>query len=326
MTTYALTGATGFLGGHTLDRLLETGHSVRALVRSPDGAERLRQRGVDVVTGQITDRAAAAQTFAGCDVVLHIAAALDGPYGVQHHTNVEGTRAVMHAAADAGVRRVVHVSTIAVYASPLHGSIDEDAPTVPGVYAYSVTKKLAEDVVCAAGAQRGIDWAILRPGMIYGPGARTWTEALFRLATAPVTPFPLGGQGRAQPIFVSDVIDLLLLLAGHPDASGRAFNCAPDPAPTWRDWLTAYARVAGTEPNWLPIPRWLIEALAGTAMLISPPASFLRELPDLTSFVTGDKTFSTARARALGWSPRFDLMAGARACADWLRQRGLLPA
>jgi nucleoside-diphosphate-sugar epimerase len=325
MTTYAITGATGFLGGHTLDRLLAAGHSVRALVRRPDGAERLRQRGVDVVIGPITDRAAAAQAFAGCDVVLHIAAALDGPYGTQHHTNVEGTRAVMHAAADAGVRRVVHVSTIAVYASPLNGTIAEDAPTVPGVYAYSVTKKLAEEVVRTVGAQRGLDWAIIRPGMIYGPGARTWTEALFRLATAPLTPFPIGGHGTAQPIFVSDVVDLMLLLGDHPEASGRAFNCTPDPAPTWRAWLTAYARLAGVEPNWVPLPRPLIHALAGTAMLLSPVGGFASELPDLAAFVIGDKTFSTARARALGWAPRFDLDAGARACADWLRQRGRLP-
>lgn len=324
MTTMAVTGATGFLGGHVVDRLLADGHTVRAFVRSPGKAAPLAERGVTLIAGQITDRTAAAQAFAGCDVVLHIAAALDGAYGIQHHTNVEGTRAVMQAAADAGVRRVVHVSTIAVYAAPLTGRIDEDAPTRPGVYPYSVTKKLAEDVVREIGAQRGIAWTIVRPGMIYGPGAGTWTEGLFRLATAPVTPFPIGGRGTAQPIFAADLVDLMLLLADHPDAVGRAFNGTPDPAPTWRGWLEAYARLAGKTPSWLPIPRSFVYALTGAAMLLPPRASFQRELPDYASYVLGDKTFSTERARALGWAARTDLDAGARACAEWLRQRGVL--
>lgn len=324
MTTYAVTGATGFLGGHVIDRLLADGHTVRAFVRNPAKAAPLAERGVTLIAGAITDREAAAQAFDGCEIVLHIAAALDGPYGIQHHTNVEGTRAVMQAAADAGVRRIVHVSTIAVYAAPLTGRIDEDAPTLPGVYPYSVTKKLAEDVVREIGAQRGIEWTIVRPGMIYGPGAGTWTESLFQLATAPVTPFPIGGRSTAQPIFVADLIDLMLLLAEHPDAVGRAFNGTPDPAPTWRDWLSAYARLAGKAPTWLPIPALVVHGLVGAAMLLPPRASFQRELPDYASYVLGQKTFSTDRAQALGWTPRHDLDSGVRACIGWLRQRGRL--
>jgi len=325
VTVYGITGGTGFLGGHLIDRLLAAGHTVRALVRSPAKAAPLAARGVVLIVGELTDRAACAAAFMGCDVVFHGAAALNGDYPTQFMANVAGTHAVMHGAADATVRRVVHVSTIAVYAAPLTGILTEAAPRRPGQYAYAVTKALAETEALTIAGQRGISLTIIRPGMIYGAGAGLWTKTLFQLACRPTVPFPLAGLGTAPPIHAADVVDLMLRLADHPAADREAFNCVSTPAPTWRDWLNAYAALCGHTPRWYSIPRPVMGALAGLTMAVSPLGSFGRELVDLLTFVQSDKTFSMDKARdQLGWGPRYDVTAGAALCADWLRAEGLL--
>lgn len=326
MAVYGVTGGTGFLGGHLIDRLIADGHTVQAFVRNPVKAARLAERGVLLTVGDITDRDAAAAAFAGCDVVVHSAAALDGAYDDQHIANVDGTRAVMLAAADAEVRRVLHISTVAVYAAPLTGVLTEDSPTRPGQYAYAVTKQMAENVVRQIAAQRGIDYSIIRPGMIYGPGAGLWTAGLARLARQPTIPFPLGGRGNAPAVFAADVVDLVCTAATHPAAAGQVFNAVGDPAITWRDWLTAYARLGSHDPRWIDLPRPLMTALAGIIMAVSPPASFGREAVDMLTFVQSNKTFSMAKARdVLGWRPHYTIEAGAAACAGWLREQGIVP-
>lgn len=325
MTVYGVTGGTGFLGGHLIDRLLADDHTVRALVRNPAKAAPLAERGVDLTVGDLTDRGACAAAFAGCDAVFHVAAALDGDYPTQFVANVEGTRAVMQGAAEASVRRVVHVSTVGVYAPALTGLVTESAPRVPGQYAYSVTKALAEDAAHEIARQRGLSVTIIRPGMIYGAGAGLWTKTLFQLATRPTIPFPLAGLGTAPPIHAADVVDLMLRLADHPAADGQAYNCVSTPAPTWRDWLNAYAALRDHTPRWRSIPRPVMGAIAGITMAVSPLGSFGRELVDMLAFVQSDKTFSMDKARDhLGWRPRYDVTTGAALCADWLRAEGLL--
>lgn len=315
-----VTGATGFLGGALARRLVAEGASVRALVRSPQKAAPLQALGVKLISGDLNDTAALAQAAENCAIVYHVAAALGGDYAKQRPVNVDGTCVVVSAARAAGVQRLVHVSTISVYGYTCSGDQREDQPPNPGSNPYALTKAEAEQVVIGG----GIPYTIIRPGMIYGAGAVNWTRALFRLARLKPTPFVGSGTGTAFPIYVDDVVALLITVASHPAAANQIFNCAPDPSITWREFLGAYSRLAGHD-RWLPLPPFLFVALGWGASLFAPPVSERRSLRDQVGFLQRSVTYKMDKARdQLGWQPQVDLETGISRCAPWLREQGLL--
>jgi nucleoside-diphosphate-sugar epimerase len=160
--------------------------------------------------------------------------------------------------------------------------------------------------------------------MIYGAGAVNWTGGLFRLAKLNPTPFIGDGTGSAFPIHADDVVDLMVTAAAHPGAVNQVFNCAPDPAPTWREFLGRYSLLAGHD-RWLAIPPVLVEPAAWAAMLLSPKYSMARDMLDQLGFIQREITFKMAKARdLLGWEPCIDLDSGIQSCAPWLRETGLL--
>ena len=191
-----LTGATGFVGRHLLDLLDESRCELAVcLVRDPAKLVG-KSRGttyVKAVTGDLLEPEKYAAELAGIDVVCHLAA-LTGKATPEEmeSINVEGTRVLLEAARAAGVKRFVHVSTIAVrFPEKRH-------------YPYGRTKERAEEVVRSS----NMDWAIVRPTIVLGPGSG-WGKKLLALASAPI-PFLFGsGRTRMQPVDVRDVARFL---------------------------------------------------------------------------------------------------------------------
>lgn len=322
-----VTGASGFVGGALALRLAAEGTAVHAFVRQTGKAGFLHdQPNVTVMTGSLTDWASLRAAAAGCDYVFHCAAALGGSLSQQRRTNSDGTRNLMHAAADAGVRRVVHVSTLSVYGVLYRGVITEDQPPAPVCDPYSITKAEAEEIVRKLALERGLEYTIARPGMIYGPRSQAWTRLLFQIARLRPRPILGDGGGLAHCIHIDDVVELLLLLADHPQAQGEVFNACSDPSPTWKAFVGEYARLAhGVNDDWVELPRWLLYGIGGLVMLLSPLHSPGRMLPDYVSFALSRHQFSMAKARSrLGWQPQVSLQEGVARCADWLRAEGLL--
>jgi len=326
--TVLVTGASGFLGGTLVLRLTADGVRVRALVRSPEKAAFLRdvEGTLQIVPGDVLDPTSLAAAVDGCTVVFHCAAALGGSLDLQRRVNVEGTRNLMQAAAEANVRRVVHVSTLSVYGLLYDGIITEAMPHAPGSDAYGLTKSEAETAVRAVGAARDLEYTIIRPGMIFGARSHMWTEVVFRLARLKPLPWFGSGKGFAHCIHVDDVVAMMQVLAEHPRAVGEAFNCTYDPAVTWRAFLGEYARLArGVNDDFLELPPWLLYTLAGVGMMFSPPYSPGKMLPDYARFMQKRVQFSMAKAcDLLGWEPQISLEEGVGRCAGWLRERGLL--
>lgn len=321
-----VTGGSGFLGSAIVRCLANDGALVRALVRTPSKAETLRGlANVEPVFGDVTDSDSLRAAVDGCAVVLHTAASFtDGRS--QQAVNADGTRSVVEAAADAGVERFVHVSTIAVYGYRPTRDVTETEPMCEAVGdPYNRTKIQGERHVTELASTRGMAYSVIRPGQIYGPGGGMWTRTMFRLATQARLVFPGDGSGSMHAIHVADVADLTILLATHPQAVGEAFNCAPDPAPTWRDMLGGYRRLTGREDGWLALPVAPILGAIRLAAALAPTRSMTRDAPDLLRMMQQRFSFSNAKARArLGWTPKVSLAEGIDSCAPWLRQQGLL--
>lgn len=323
--TVLVTGATGFLGGALARRLAAEGARVRALARRTGRDSYLRDlQNVEIVMGNIVDAERMLQVTSGCDYVFHSAAALSGSLAHQRRTNVDGTRSVALAAASAQVKRLVHISSIAVYGYACRGDVVEDTPQQPGRPAYNITKSEAETALQQVAAETGLSYSIVRPGMIYGPRSAAWTVQMFKLARRRPTIWLGDGSGSAYPIFVDDVVDLTLLLAVHQAAESQAFNCAPDPSPTWRQFLGEYARLAG-HTSWLGVPVTLARALAPFIEIGLTLRGTPQDLPSLVVYAASQRTFKMNKARSLlGWQPQVDLPSGVARCAPYLREIGLL--
>ncbi|MBN2470270.1 MAG: NAD-dependent epimerase/dehydratase family protein, partial [Anaerolineae bacterium] len=169
--TVLVTGATGFLGGTLAARLLADGVRVRALVRSEQRGRDLGARGVQLILGDLTDPQALQRAVEGCTVVFSVGAALHGTAAEQYTVNVTGVEQLVEAAHRAGVRRVVHVSSIAVYGVERPGVLSEAMPAQPGSDYYGQSKALGERRLFERAAALGLEAVVVRPGMIYGPGS-----------------------------------------------------------------------------------------------------------------------------------------------------------
>jgi len=326
MKTVFITGGTGFLGGVLIKKLSEQGLQIKALVRNPQKGEKIAHlAGVELVHGDLTtDTAWMNNALAEVDVVFHVAAALGGDMAEQTTINVDATRALALASAKAGVGRFVHVSSIAVYGYPYATLITEDAPlTKPIPYIYAVTKGQGETALIEIANSHNLPYTIIRPGMIYGANSQTWTKFAFKLAKRNPLIFIGNGKGKAAPIYVDDVVELLILSATHPNAVGQVFNATPTPAPTWREFLGAYASLVGGR-MWVGIPAPLV---GGLLRIISPftQLEMLKGGIGFLRYITGDTTYSNQKAHnLLGWTPKTPLDEGVKRCIPYLKEKGLL--
>lgn len=204
MTRRAITGATGFVGGHLLERALAAGHTFDALTRRPQPA----RNGVTWIEGALDRPDSLDRLMRHADAVIHVAGVVNAPDAAGFRAgNVEGTAALLASAHRAGVRRIVHVSSLAA--------------REPDLSDYGRSKCDAEREVRLS----GLDWTIVRPPAVYGPGDTEMLD-VFRMAARGLVLMP--PKGRASLIHVDDLATLLLTLAGEADAVGRCYE--PDDA------------------------------------------------------------------------------------------------
>jgi nucleoside-diphosphate-sugar epimerase len=321
-----VTGASGFVGGALSRALADTGAFVRGLVREPSRAGYIANYpNITLVTGDLSDPDSLRRAVDGVEYVFHVAAALGGSPEKQEKINVEGTRVLAQLAAQAGVHRFVHVSSVAVYGfANLPDRITEETPPSPAAYAYSDTKWRAELALREVSAQTGLEFSIIRPGMIYGPRSNPWTVQMFKLARRFAVPFIGDGRGNCMPVHIDDVCSLAMLLAEHPNAKGEAFNCAPDPGISWRQFLSAYAALKGRK-RWIGLPTAAAFALQPAISAFAPRGSLMKDLRDLLPLNLRSYTFSMDKARRLlGWTPQVTFEKGIQSCVPYLKEIGLL--
>jgi nucleoside-diphosphate-sugar epimerase len=301
---------------------------VSALVRSEGAAtSALKNAGVTLVTGDLRDRDAVAAATDGVEVVYHIAAMYrQAGLGddVYRAVNATAVGEVVEAAARAGVRRVVHCSTVGVHGDVEHPPANEDAPLKPGDI-YQITKLEGERLARDAGSRLGVEVTIVRPTGIYGPGDRRLLK-LFR-GVARRRWITLGdGEIYYHLTFIDDLVDGFRLCATHPAAANRTYILAGGEVTTLNDLVGIVANVAGVETPTRHLPVWPFW-MAGAACeaLCAPfgiePPIFRRRV----DFFTKSRAFDITRARGeIGFAPRVGLHEGTRRTLEWYRAEGWL--
>jgi nucleoside-diphosphate-sugar epimerase len=213
MSSAFVTGGSGFVGGRLIERLRAEGYGVRALARSDSSAERVRSLGAEPVAGELADRAALRAGAEGCELAFHAAATLgdSGSREEFERGNVQGTENVLGACAEAGVRRLVHVSTEAVLLAgrPLV-QVDESAPLQPGSRAlYSATKARAEQAVIAADGER-LQTVVVRPRFVWGAGDTTLLPRMVELVRSGRFAWIGGGRHLTSTAHIDNTVEGLM--------------------------------------------------------------------------------------------------------------------
>lgn len=236
-----VTGAGGFIGGRVVEVLHALpGMSVRASVRRWGGAVRIGRLPVEIVRCDITDADQVRRVMEGVGGVVHCALG-------DRHAAVEGTRTVLQAALEAGVDRVVHLSTMEVYGD-VEGDVLEDAPLCKTGWPYRDTKIDAE-LVCRSFMDRGLSVAILRPTIVYGPFSRDWTARFAeRLVAGGTFPGREDCAGTCNLLYVDDLVAAIVLALDRKQAAGEAFNVNGEERLTWWQYLNDLSRAIGLPP------------------------------------------------------------------------------
>lgn len=279
MPTAFVTGATGFLGRHLIDVLLEADWTVTAMVRNPKAAAKILSDKVNMVKGDLINpsetRRAMPDTL---DCVFHVAAdtsTWSKESARQQEVNIEGTRSVLHAILDKNVKRMVHVSTIAVFGEH-HDPITEDTPRkgAESWVSYINTKSYAERKVKEA-VDRGFDAVVVNPTHIVGRyDSHNWARLIQMMADGTLPGTPPGGGNFANGRAVAEAI----VSAYHKGKKGHNYILG-GPQASFEEFLTIAAERIGISKPPKPLPAWVLKLLAN---ILTVPSIFTGKRPMIT--------------------------------------------
>lgn len=334
-TRFLITGATGFIGGHTAETLVRRGKEVCAFVRPPSDARFLEELGVELHRGELTDVARLRELVGEVDAVIHCAAKVGdwGPVQEYRQVNVEGLRCLLEACKGQPISRFIHMSSLGVYATRHHYGTDETEP-LPRRHAdgYSQSKVEAEQLAHHYYREFEVPVVILRPGFVYGPRDRTVMPRLIEGLRQGTLRYP-GAKGKRalNTIFVGNLVHAVLLALEVPAAVGQTYNLTDGEYVSKRRFVEAVADALGLPRPWRAPPlwaarfaTWLCESWARLTRAKKPPLFTYARL----KFFGYNLDFSIDKARReLGYQPKYDFAEAIAQTVAWYRdQRVTEPA
>ncbi len=297
-----ITGGTGFIGSHLIEAAIGSGNEVKALTRR----DQPQRDGLEWINGTLDDRAALHRLVVDADAIIHVAGTISAPDAAGFEKgNVEGTLAMLAAATAGGVKRFVHVSSLAA--------------REPKLSLYGASKARSEELVKGS----GLDWAIVRPPAVYGPGDKETLE-LFKMARGGKIYMP--PAGRISLIHVDDLVRLLLSLAQA--AAPKKVLIEPDDGRR-RGWShqefgEALGKAVGVRARTISTPRVLLAVGSGLDRLVR--GSKAKLTPDRVAYFCHPDWVASPElaAPAKLWEAQSPTEQGLADTARWYRARGWL--
>lgn len=267
-----VTGGTGFIGRHVVERLAGTDHQLTCLIRESSDAGHLRRAGAGLVTGDVADKESVMKGMKGCDRVIDIA----GLYAfwvpdkkAYTDVNVTGTRNVAECALELGVSKLVHVSTAGIYGTPEEVPFTEDSPVGPDRYCeYFRTKYQGDLIAWELHEKKGLPLVMVYPGAVLGAGdPKASGQYIDRLIhrRLPATVFPDDGFTFAH---VRDVAEIIVRAAEKEDNPGEKY-LAGNHRMTWGEANRMISEISGVPPPKLNMPAPLVMINAALLTLIA---------------------------------------------------------
>jgi nucleoside-diphosphate-sugar epimerase len=319
---FLVTGASGFIGGHTVDKLLAQGKSVRALVRDAGKAEPLRQQGVEVIVGDVRSPEVVRSAVQGTDVVLHCAAAVGPQFSKReiYDINLTGVRQLLDAVQQAGRGRVVLVSGLAVLGTCNLDPVTEDLPyrrsnDPPG------DVKIEAEKLALSYLAKGVEVAIIRPGFVYGPRDPHNLPRVLRAIERGKFRFIGSRDNIVAIVHVSDTVQALILAGTVPAARGRVYNITDGSRTTLGEFADCIAQTLGcpppkkTLPFFVPQLACVLFDLIGLVRKIKAPINRAG-----LRFLGTSRFVDIRRARQeLGYAPQVSFREGIAASVRWYK-------
>jgi nucleoside-diphosphate-sugar epimerase len=323
-----VTGGLGFTGSALCRRLAQEGHQVVALDNKSGlfDAE-LRELGVDIHLGTVTDRKLLDRLVSGCERIHHLAAAfrlVNLGKKAYWDINVEGTRYVLEAARAHGGPRVVNCSTCGVHGNVEDPPAAETAPIEPADY-YQLTKWEGEKIAMSY-AEKGQWVTTLRPAAIYGPGDPERFFMIFRRVAQGRFVFLGNGKTTYHPLYVDNLVEAFIRAGESDTANGQSYLIADEEFVSIRNLVERTARALDVKCQMIHLPFWPAYALAfGVEMAFKPlpfePPLFRRRL----DWFRQNRAFQIGKAkREIGYEAAVGLDEGLRRTGRWYRERGMI--
>jgi nucleoside-diphosphate-sugar epimerase len=294
-----ITGGTGFVGSHLIDAALSAGHEVKALTRR----EQPMREGVRWIDGSLDERESLRQLVTDVDAIIHAAGVISAPDAAGFDRgNVAGTLAMLASATAGGIHRFVHVSSLAA--------------REPKLSLYGASKARAEELIRSS----GLDWAIVRPPAVYGPGDKETLE-LFRMAKLGLMLMP--PRGHLSLIHADDLARLLLALASPPAPSNLVIEADDGKPGAWthRQFARALGNAVGTRPAIVSAPGLVLKLAARADQLFRGPRAKLTV--DRAAYFSHRNWVVDPKLGPPSelWLPTVSTEQGLRETADWYREK-----
>lgn len=321
----AVTGGSGFIGGHLVERLVSEGCKVKALVRKTSNTELLETLGVKLVYGNVMDKASVEKLVNDVDVVYHVAAKVYmGSKNEFWNVNLHGTKNMLAACLDRSIDRFVYTSSIGVMGSIKNPPADENClynPRSP----YDKSKCEAEKTALWYCRDNGVPVTIVRPTVVYGP-RNMYLLRLYQWIQRGDFRIIGSMDNLMHPCYIENCLEGIMLAAEKPKAVGEVYIIGDEKPVTWREYVNDIAEALGVNLPDRHVPVWVIKAVAGLSELRS---WMFGSEPFLTRFwveeITKNFAYDITKAKIeLGYNPKISLKEGIKRTVEWYKQNGFL--
>ena len=321
-----VTGATGFVGSHIAERLVKEGEEVLALVRKTSNTGFLSGIGVKFAYGDINDLESVRKAMRGIDIVYHSAALADEWISPKeaYRVNVEGTKNLLDAAREAGVKRFVFISSLAVLGMKDHHGTPADSPYYKTGDSYIDTKIDSERLVMDYYEKYGLPVTVVRPGFVFGPRDNKLIPRLSERLGKKQFMFVGSGKNKINAVYVENLTDAIISAARSEKSVGQKYNVTNDSGMTLEDLVFKIVDIWKFDTPKKHIPKFMAYLVCNVLTAMARLAK-AKEPPYITKtrikFLSLNLDFDIKKTKDdLGYDPHISIEEGLRRTKDWMEK------